>query len=359
VQYAQEHPPLLRPFDRRTVQATAPKELPEEMPPPSFPIPQQAGLLDWIDGARAAQAMPLPSKSPGHAAGWNRTPQAVIRHAPGRSAPPAAYDPHAYDPHAYDPHAHYGYQTAEHTPWTTPPAAPAPRFPQQQYNTFIPLRLTDPPQAAPAPQPVAPEPPAEPVPLFPEDKSLLGFILGNPGKHAKKSAAKPPQSTRFAQAARDLVKLVRTKTDAPAPATGHSLPGLRRETPKAHAPAVRDQPASATRLPQAGTQTRPTGGPSGSVAEQMQPLIPGLLAALDEAMDDVRRAFNKADTLAVEKAAERIAARADNYGLRVLARMARCVERAANAQDKEALTNILPDLETAVERNRIALQPKK
>jgi len=91
----------------------------------------------------------------------------------------------------------------------------------------------------------------------------------------------------------------------------------------------------------------------------MRPLIPGLLASLDEAMDDVRRAFRQADPVAVEAGAARIAAKADNYGLRVLARMARCVESAARAQDKDALTNILPDLETAVERNKIALQPKQ
>jgi len=93
--------------------------------------------------------------------------------------------------------------------------------------------------------------------------------------------------------------------------------------------------------------------------EQMQPLIPGLLSSLDEAMIDVRRGFSKSDTIAVEEAAARIAAKADNYGLRILARMARCVEMAAKAHDKDALANILPDLETAVERNRIALQPKQ
>jgi len=35
------------------------------------------------------------------------------------------------------------------------------------------------------------------------------------------------------------------------------------------------------------------------------------------------------------------------------------VEMAARARDKDALANILPELETAVERNRIALQPKQ
>jgi len=91
----------------------------------------------------------------------------------------------------------------------------------------------------------------------------------------------------------------------------------------------------------------------------MRPLIPGLLASLDETMDEVRKAFRQSDAIAVEAGAARIAAKADNYGLRVLARMARCVEMAAKAHDREALTNILPDLETAVERNKIALQTKQ
>lgn len=224
----------------------------------------------------------------------------------------------------------------------------------------MPLRLTDPPQAAPPTPPAAPEVPVEPVPLFPEDKSLLGFVLGTPGKDAKKSAAMPPQPTRFARAARDLLKFVRPRADAPAPEPERNMPGSWRETPRPRPAPFREQPAApVARKTQAAPEERPAGGSVGSAVEQMQPLIPGLLSSLDESMDDLRRAFNKADTRAVEKAAERIAVRADNYGLRVLARMARCVERAANARDREALANILPDLETAVERNKIALQPKK
>ena len=45
------------------------------------------------------------------------------------------------------------------------------------------------------------------------------------------------------------------------------------------------------------------------------------------------------------------------FGFRVLARMARCVERAARASDMNALHDLLPELAVAVERNRIALNP--
>lgn len=111
--------------------------------------------------------------------------------------------------------------------------------------------------------------------------------------------------------------------------------------------------------PETPVPIRESSASGASAVEQMRPLIPGLLASLDEALDDVRRGVSGADAAAVEEAAARIAAQADNYGLRILARMARCVESAAQARDGDALINILPDLENAVERNRIALMPKR
>jgi hypothetical protein len=146
--------------------------------------------------------------------------------------------------------------------------------------------------------------------------------------------------------------------------TEQNMPGAPREGEAPYAAQIssfREQPApaAAPRKTHPAAGERPADALAGSAAEQIQPLIPGLLASLDEAMEDVRRAFRHADPLALEEGAARIAAKADNYGLRVLARMARCVEMAAKAQDNDALANILPDLETAVERNKIALQPKK
>jgi hypothetical protein len=231
--------------------------------------------------------------------------------------------------------------------------------PKAAPGDFIPLRLTlaDPAPASPMPAPAVRVRPEEDVPLFPEDNSLLGFILGRPGKGGEKSAAPPPQPMSFARAARGLVNLVRTKTESP---RERSMPTAEQRSPRVTLPpAYGEQRPAAPRHAEPAATERPVKMAHNSAVDQMQPLIPGLLASLDEAMDDVRRGFNKADPIAVEEAAARIAARADNYGLRILARMARCVEMAAKAGDKDALANILPDLETAVERNRIALQPKK
>jgi CheY-like chemotaxis protein len=318
---AQEHASLLRPFARHAAQPVRMEEEMEEMPSSSFSGPQQGELLAWVDGARVAQSVP-PPHSPAQYPGWGVAQP--VRRAPEQPAPPA-----------YGAPSPYGYQGAPRLP--QPQHAVQPPAPTR--DDYVPLRLTDPSQASPAPgRTLAPETSA---PLFPEDHSLLGFVLGDKGQGARKAAA-PPRPTRLARAAQGLVNFVRNRADAPA-----------------QFPSFREQPEHAARQTQPAAGERPAGGLSGSAVEQMQPLIPGLLASLDEAMDDVRRGFHHADPVAVEEAAARIAARADNYGLRVLARMARCVEMAARAQDKDALVNILPDLETAVERNRIALQPKK
>ena len=86
--------------------------------------------------------------------------------------------------------------------------------------------------------------------------------------------------------------------------------------------------------------------------------IPRLIARLDAAMQDARQGLEQGQCLAVGDAAERIARESDAFGFRVLGRMARCVERAAKAEDIQAVRDLLPELDVAVERNRIALSPR-
>ncbi|MEG6507215.1 response regulator [Nitratidesulfovibrio sp. 1201_IL3209] len=95
--------------------------------------------------------------------------------------------------------------------------------------------------------------------------------------------------------------------------------------------------------------------PHGHMGDDIEPFIPGLLETLDAALDDARRGRADGSTFAVQEAAARIAGKAESFGLRVLERIARCVERAATADDMEAVRDLLPELEAAVERNRIAL----
>ena len=103
------------------------------------------------------------------------------------------------------------------------------------------------------------------------------------------------------------------------------------------------------------TMSSPT--PEKTVQGRLQKPLPEprLVAGTNEA----RPATDRAAPVPPPPAAGRIAAESDAFGFRVLARMARCVERAAKANDMNALKDLLPELAVAVERNRIALTPRK
>lgn len=119
--------------------------------------------------------------------------------------------------------------------------------------------------------------------------------------------------------------------------------------PKDHGPPDPARPA-----PPSGHRPEP----HGHMGDDIEPFIPGLLETLDAALDDARRGRAGGSTFVVQEAAARIAGKAESFGLRVLERIARCVERAAAADDMEAVRDLLPELEAAVERNRIALAPR-
>lgn len=93
--------------------------------------------------------------------------------------------------------------------------------------------------------------------------------------------------------------------------------------------------------------------------QEMDKALMLLVDRLDAAMQDAQKGFQSRRGAVVGEAAGRIAAESESYGFRVLARMARCVERAAKANDLNALKDLLPELAVAVERNRIALTPRK
>lgn len=80
-----------------------------------------------------------------------------------------------------------------------------------------------------------------------------------------------------------------------------------------------------------------------------------LVQRLDSAMQDAHDGIRIRCASLVGEAARRIAEESDAYGLRVLARMARCVEKAAGANDVAAINDLLPDLVATVERTRIAI----
>lgn len=80
-----------------------------------------------------------------------------------------------------------------------------------------------------------------------------------------------------------------------------------------------------------------------------------LLEYFDQAVQHARQSYEKKDAEGVYEGASYIGRQADKVGLRTLARMARCVADAGKAKDMDAVKDLLPELESTVERNRIAL----
>lgn len=114
----------------------------------------------------------------------------------------------------------------------------------------------------------------------------------------------------------------------------------------------------------------PAPGATAGVAPLAEAPVPGapaspdaaileLVERLDAAMAQATEAHAAGRGRMVAQAAARIAEESESFGFRVLARMARCVERAGRAGDMNALRDLLPELAVSVERNRIALTQRK
>ncbi len=98
-----------------------------------------------------------------------------------------------------------------------------------------------------------------------------------------------------------------------------------------------------------------TSSPDQAEKEEGDPVILALIRELDLAMREASRAYENQNSEQVAEATGRIIRECDKFGLRLLARMASCVERAAKENDLSALSDLLPELGLAVERNRVAL----
>lgn len=96
--------------------------------------------------------------------------------------------------------------------------------------------------------------------------------------------------------------------------------------------------------------------PVPNFAEDLDPdvihLIPGLLDSLDLALSNAFAGRDNGSFLAIAEACMRIAGTADAHGLRVIKGIANCVERAANANDMEAVNDLLGELDSSIQNNR-------
>lgn len=111
------------------------------------------------------------------------------------------------------------------------------------------------------------------------------------------------------------------------------------------------QPSSQVQVPHPSPhgEKKDNGEPTGD------PVVTALIRELDAAMSEASLAFESHDSEGVARATGRIIKESESVGLRLLARMASCVEMAAKEKDMNALSDLLPELALAVERNRLAL----
>ncbi|MDR1947135.1 MAG: hypothetical protein LBQ51_08235 [Desulfovibrio sp.] len=85
------------------------------------------------------------------------------------------------------------------------------------------------------------------------------------------------------------------------------------------------------------------------------PFLPGLAGALGDAVKDAVKGMADNSFALVQEASARMASRAEHFGLNRLGRLARCLERAAEAKDEEASRVILEDLRHTTKRYEDAL----
>ncbi|MDR2124050.1 MAG: hypothetical protein LBP38_03585 [Desulfovibrio sp.] len=75
--------------------------------------------------------------------------------------------------------------------------------------------------------------------------------------------------------------------------------------------------------------------------------LPGLTESLADALRDAGKGVDENRPALVQEAAARMASKAEHFGLSRLGRLARCLERAAEARDEEAAATIMEDLRRA------------
>ncbi|MDR2050229.1 MAG: hypothetical protein LBQ63_00420 [Deltaproteobacteria bacterium] len=126
-----------------------------------------------------------------------------------------------------------------------------------------------------------------------------------------------------------------------------------------------EAPPQAERRDAAGSESPPpaseagrcrlAGSQSDYMNEEMLPHIPDFLIVLEDTLEDLDKARLNRDLETVRQLAARMIEQAEAYGLESLENMARCVEKAARAQDQEAVSYIAEDLSTLGKRYLVSL----
>ena len=178
---------------------------------------------------------------------------------------------------------------------------------------------------------------------------LSRFHTGN-GQPQDKEEARSPQAPAATAQERQGTPRPMPRKDAPREET----PGTTADLPATTHPWIERRTASrpvapTPRMPVPPMPQRP------QPPDDPEDPLPALMWRMDKYLAEAGYALEQRRLHLVADAAGRLAAEAESYGFRVLGRMARCVESAGRAKDLQAVTDLLPELATAVERHRISM----
>ena len=178
---------------------------------------------------------------------------------------------------------------------------------------------------------------------------LSRFHTGN-GQPQDKEEARSPQTPAGTAQERQGTPRPMPRKDAPREET----PGTTADIPATTNPWIERRTASrpvapTPRMPVPPMPQRP------QPPDDPEDPLPALMWRMDKYLAEAGYALEQRRLHLVADAAGRLAAEAESYGFRVLGRMARCVESAGRAKDLQAVTDLLPELATAVERHRISM----
>ena len=178
---------------------------------------------------------------------------------------------------------------------------------------------------------------------------LSRFHTGN-GQPQDKEEARSPQAPAATAQERQGTPRPMPRKDAPREET----PGSTADIPATTNPWIERRTASrpvapTPRMPVPPMPQRP------QPPDDPEDPLPALMWRMDKYLAEAGYALEQRRLHLVADAAGRLAAEAESYGFRVLGRMARCVESAGRAKDLQAVTDLLPELATAVERHRISM----
>ncbi|MCT4536294.1 ATP-binding protein [Halodesulfovibrio sp.] len=88
--------------------------------------------------------------------------------------------------------------------------------------------------------------------------------------------------------------------------------------------------------------------PATTENENIQPQIPQIASELNEIFDEIHQHLEQGSTAGVLATTKKMQHQAQQYALREVVKVASCVERAAKAENHEAISTLMPELKTTV-----------